>query len=421
VIYQFRLEAIFGEVRGPGYVSVLIAVPVFVAILVQPTVAAISDYTISRWGRRKPYILIGTLLDVVFLWALATSHTFEAILVFVLLLQFSSNFAQGPFQGYVPDLVPARQVGLASALMGVMIVVGQMVGVGIAGLALLQLGPNGLEPGTAAAARAMQDIFFLPTIALGIIELVTMLLLVATIDEGRTAPPRDGRSWVRIALGAWGTDILHQRSFVWMLISRLHFLMVPGLLTGIGVFFLPRAFGIARADVGLAMMVVGGVMGVMTILATIPAARLSDRLGRKRIIYAAIAIGMVGVAVIASAPSFALMLVGLALAGISVGAFVAVDWALITDIIPKATSGRYMGISNAATAMAGPLGLGIGGLTIAALTFIGLPPELRDVATAGPESSLYTFAPRAAVALSLVFFAISALTLRRVDETRRED
>ena len=48
---------------------------VVVAVLVQPTVGSISDYTVSRFGRRKPYVLIGTLLDVVFLVGLATSNT----------------------------------------------------------------------------------------------------------------------------------------------------------------------------------------------------------------------------------------------------------------------------------------------------------------------------------------------------------
>ena len=60
----------------------------------------------------------------------------SSILVFMILLQCSSNFAQGPFQGYVPDLVPEKQVGTASGLMGVMIVLGQVVGVGIATLGL---------------------------------------------------------------------------------------------------------------------------------------------------------------------------------------------------------------------------------------------------------------------------------------------
>ena len=104
------------------------AVPVLLAVIVQPTVATISDYTITRWGRRKPYIVIGAVMDVVFLYGFASSNVLLVMFAFILLLQFSSNFAQGPFQGYVPDLVPKQQVGLASGLMGVNIVIGQVIG-----------------------------------------------------------------------------------------------------------------------------------------------------------------------------------------------------------------------------------------------------------------------------------------------------
>src|SRR4029079_12440359 len=122
---------------------------------VQPTVGSISDYTITRWGRRKPYIAIGSVLDVIFLIGIATSQTYLAIFAFVVLLQFSSNFAQGPFQGYVPDLVPAPQVGLASALVGVMSILGV-----IGGTLVVSIG------------YSLHD-FTWPTIALGLIELAT--------------------------------------------------------------------------------------------------------------------------------------------------------------------------------------------------------------------------------------------------------
>ena len=46
-----------------------------VGIIVQPTVGYISDFTVSRWGRRKPYIVFGSLLDVVFLAGIATANT----------------------------------------------------------------------------------------------------------------------------------------------------------------------------------------------------------------------------------------------------------------------------------------------------------------------------------------------------------
>ena len=112
------MEQLLGaENLGKGLLVVIVA-GVVMPILIQPTLGVISDHTTTRWGRRKPYILIGAILDVVFLAAIAASQTYIALIVLYVLLQFSSNFAQGPFQGYVPDLVPGHQVARASGVMG---------------------------------------------------------------------------------------------------------------------------------------------------------------------------------------------------------------------------------------------------------------------------------------------------------------
>src|SRR5918995_2730689 len=185
--------------RGPGrrdtqgtMLAIIMLAGAVAPIIIQPTVGVISDYTVTRWGRRKPYIVVGSLLDVVFLAGLALNNDFIAMVAFYFLLQVSSNFAQGPFQGYVPDLVPARQVGLASGLMGLMLTLGTIVGVGIATLG------------------GIIDNLVLATLALGVVEVVTMVILVATVDEGREGPPRT-RPWREIAVSAWGRDILGQR------------------------------------------------------------------------------------------------------------------------------------------------------------------------------------------------------------------
>src|SRR2546430_3321096 len=163
---------------GTGF-ALLTFLGAIVAILVQPTIGTISDYTITRWGRRKPYIAIGAVLDVVFLVGIATSNTYLSVVAFFVLLQISSNFAQGPFQGYVPDLVPGAQVGLASGLMGLMIILGRIGGVAIASI--------GLFTGS----------FVVATIGLGLLELATAIVTLITVDEGRVAAPRDGRSWLQ--------------------------------------------------------------------------------------------------------------------------------------------------------------------------------------------------------------------------------
>jgi MFS family permease len=367
--------------------AILVTVGVIAPIVIQPTVGVISDYTVTRWGRRKPYIVIGAVLDVVFLLGIATSQDFVALVAFYFLLQLSSNLAQGPFQGYVPDLVPARQVGLASGLMGTMIVLGTIAGVGIA-----TLGIN-------------TERVFLATMALGVVEVATMVVLVASVDEGRSAPPRPG-SWLRVALSAWGTDILRQPSVLWLLAVRLLFLGAYA-ATSLALPYFQRTHDMSTEDASATVFLGTAIVGVTTALAALPGARLSDRIGRKPVIWAAAAIAAVGLAGVALAPSAWLAIAAFVPFGIGMGAFLSVDWALMTDVIPKHTSGRYMGILNAGTAMAEPAFLIVGGLTL-------------DLVGSALGSPTHPVGPRVAMAVAVAFLAASALALLRVDARRRE-
>jgi MFS family permease len=363
--------------------AVIAVVGVIAPIIIQPTVGVISDYTMTRWGRRKPYIVIGTILDVVFVVALATSNGFLALAALYFLLQLSSNFAQGPFQGYVPDLVPASQVGLASGLMGMMIVFGTILGTGIATLGQLT------------------DMIILSTIALAVVELGTMVLLVLTVDEGSSAPART-RSWREIALSAWGTDILRERSVLWLLLVRLLFLGAYAVTRFVAAYF-EDSHGMSRDDATVYLFIGTLVVGLMTAAAAIPGGRLSDRYGRRPVIWVAAGVVAVGLAGVALAPTPELGIAAFVPFGIGMGIFLSADWALMADVIPKHTAGRYMGILNAGTAMAGPAYLVVAG-------------PLRDVF----GNADIELGPRAAIAIGILYVAGAALALTRVDPRRRE-
>ncbi len=384
VVLQARMPGIVGE-EGTGIaLAVAKILAVLIAIIVQPTIGSISDYTMSRWGRRKPYIAIGATLDVFFLVGIAMSNSFVAIVAFLILLQFSSNFAQGPFQGYVPDLVPAKQVGTASALVGVMTVLGVIGGQAIAYTGFL-----------------MGRDFTLPTIGVGIIEFATAMGTIFWVREGRKPKPREGKSWKSIALEAWGTDILRERSYVWLVASRLFILAGVGVIYNLNVLYMERSLGLNDSDKTLWGTLASVLIGVSIMVVSIPSARLADRFGRKAVIYGACVSGIVGMTILVMSPVMALSMIGILMVAVGAGSFLSVDWALMTDIIPKAASGRFMGMSNVATASAGPVALIVGGplLTI-------LP------GAAGP---------RAAMAAGAVFFLLGALLLRPVDPRRRED
>ena len=377
-----------GVVVGKGAAeAIIVNLGVLIAILVQPTIAAISDHTSSRLGRRKPYIIIGTVLDMVFLLGFYLAGAWVGILVFYCLLQFSSNFAQGPFQGYMPDLVPAKQVGLASGLMGLMILLG------VGGGAML-----------VAVAQRLGDARYVVFVIMAV-ELLTMLLTVYRVRDGRQGIPRAGRSWVQVARSAWGTDILSERSYVWLLGSRLFYLMTATTLTAIAFYYMQDSFSLKRQAALDMAFVAGALIVAFGALATVPSGRLSERFGRKRMIHVSAVIGIFGMAMLVVAPTAEVALAFAVPVGVAAGIFLAVDWALMTDIIPKAESGRYMGISNVVTGSAGAIASAIG--------LILVDFGNKSFGTGG--------GPRLAFAVACSYYVLGSLLLTQVDERRRED
>lgn len=354
-------------------------------ILIQPTIGYISDYTVSRWGRRKPYIVFGSVLDLVFLAGIAMGNSVLMLAAFMMLLSISTNIARGPFQGYVPDLIAEPQVGMASGMVGLMQVLGNVTGFLLVSLSV--------------AFNAMP----LSLVGVALVELVTMASVVLKVGKGM--PPRDrkGKAWTTIAREAWATDILRERSYMWLLVSRLLFLTGGSLLVNFVVIYLGRAFGMAKAEANAMYVTVLIVVIVANALAILPSSKLSDRIGRKAVIYGASVVGALGVAILALAPSVPVALVGAALFGASNGTFLAVDWALMTDIIPRASAGRYMGMSNVATQSATPISLAVGGLV---LDFVAVNVDLAT-------------SPRVVFAIGVALYLLSIATLRPVLEPRR--
>ncbi len=358
---QKQLELIVGRGSVGTTMGSLELLGGVIALLTVPMVGSLSDYTVSRFGKRKGYIITGSLFDMLFIaglsmiamaqpadWdgsALGTTALLAVYALCYLGLQFSSNVAQGPYQGLVPDLVAERQVGVASGLVGVMRVVGLISGIAVMAIVGVRFEQWGLA-----------------LLSVGIVEFVLAVLTFLFVDDGPQGQPRGDRSWPTIALSTWDRGILRERSFVRMTLVRLLFLMGAGTFINISLLYIERVFDVTDSDEKSVLWMAALGLGLVgTVLSAVPAGRLSDRVGRKPIVWAAAVAAMAGVLILAVAPSPAIALTGSFFLGVGYGAYVAVDWALMTDIIPLASSGRYMGIANIANSLSGPLGLAIAG------------------------------------------------------------
>jgi MFS family permease len=401
---QKQVELIVGQGSTGTVIGVLELLGALVAIAVQPTVGAISDHATTRFGKRKGFILAGASVDLVFIGGFALIAMAEPagwdgsplgsgglLLLYAALLvglQLSSNVAQGPYQGFVPDLVAEPQVGTASGLIGVMRTTGVILGFGVM---------------AAGAATGLWGAAFL---AVGAIQLALAIVTFRSVPDGPPGEPRGGRSWTAIALGAWERDILRERSFLLMTGVRLLFLMGTGAFINLSLLYVERTFGVTDPTERSAWWFAALIAALAgTIAAALPAARLSDRVGRKRVAWLACGLAAAGILVIAVAPTLPIALGGALLFGAGSGAYLAVDWALMTDIVPLAASGRYLGIANIANAIAGPL----------AVLIVG---PIMDAFTRAGATDL---GPRVAVGLGIVAIAGAAVLLIGVSSRRGPD
>ena len=230
-----------------------------------------------------------------------------------------------------------------------------------------------------------------------------MAAVVLRVSPGMPPKSRNGRSWRSIAGETWGTDILKERSYVWLLTSRFFFLMAGAMLVNFILTYLKQAHGLDEAAANTVNLAVLVLVVLGNLVAIIPSARLSDRIGRKPVIYGSCLIGFAGIGLAAIAPVVPVAVFGALLFGASAGTFLAVDWALMTDIIPRVSSGRYMGLSNVATTAS----------TLAAVATGGLVIDLVN-GMAGVGNG-----PRAAYLLGAAYYIVAAITLRPVVEPDR--
>jgi MFS family permease len=225
--------------------------------------------------------------------------------------------------------------------------------------------------------------------------LVTMVLTIVFVPDRTGATMESFKSPLQVIWTTFSTPLAYP-SFMWLMASRLLILMGIVGIQSFTFFYVGDTFfqGNSRATTNATTAVVGLVI-LLAIIVTWPAARISDRVGRRPLILAGGSVAAVGVLVLVfggyqwmpepllgplAAALHVPKLVAQTLAagmliGAGLGAFLSVDWAFITDVIPAEQAGLFFGFSNIATAGSGIIARFVAGFLLD--HFNAGPPILR--------------------------------------------
>jgi MFS family permease len=341
VLIQSQVDRVVPADSKNTAVGVAIGLGGFLAMTVPPLVGAWSDRMNTRFGRRRPIMVAGTLLTMPGLFLLMTAGNYPQLVVGYVVVQFFFNAAGAAYAGIIPDVVPAQQFGKASGFLATMTQLGIGGGLGVTSL---------IEPKSATAPPN-------PAIYL-IFAAVVLLTLVPTIwaarGEGASPPPAHPKRSTSEAVREFLRP-LHEGDFAWVVFTRL---MISSGITAV-LYNLHNFF----QDVVLSSSTNADTFTsnwlLMVVATALPfgffGGLLSDRLHRRKVFVYLSGASQASVAIvfIALYPSAIPLVFALGVAyGVGYGLYFAVDWALACDTLPdKSQSAKDMGLFHIALTM----------------------------------------------------------------------
>jgi Na+/melibiose symporter-like transporter len=329
------------ETQKNTYLGLLTLTGLLIAMFVQPISGSWSDRWASRWGRRRPLILLGTLFDFVFLAFLAWSGGLTWVAIGYIGLQFSSNIAHGPLQGLLPDQVPTEQHGQASSLKNLM----DMGGLIAASLVMGQL----LKP----EVRHPVGVISLIAAVLAVGALITLMGVherPAARQPRQNQADKDRSGLLDFLRVDWSAN----RVFLWLIVARFFFLEGVYGIQSFAQYFVQDVLAVPNP-----IQLTGNLLAAITLALTVFAFAggwLGDRLGHARIAAAAGAIGSMGCLLLVSVRTPTTLLIFGSIVGVGIGLFLTANWAQLNQSAPMAEAGKFLGLTNLATAGAAVLG-----------------------------------------------------------------
>ena len=408
LIIPLLVQQFVGESRQGAYYGNIRLWSLMTALLVQSFMGALSDRCTSRWGRRRPFIFVGTLGVVVTLFlvgltaGLANETGYWALFVVILLMMVASNTAQGAQQGLIPDLVPESQRGIYSGIKALLeaplpiivvsLIIGRSVTRGeivislltVVGVLLLTMiftmfapekplqsfqQPLNLTPFlrlvlmTALFTVLILGVSWLigwaadlladasPRVAFGLMGMLGLIGMLAVIGVG---------VYLSVNIGL-GVSAQKNSPFTWWVINRLAFLVGSTNIASFALYFIQSRLGLPGEQAAEPTRWLMLIVGIFILLVAPLSGWLADRIGHKRLVAISGLLAALGALIIVVIPSLSAIYSGGILIGAGAGIFYTANWALGTALVPGQEAGRYLGISNLAGAGAGAVGAYIGG------------------------------------------------------------
>jgi MFS family permease len=333
VSLALKVNSLVGTDQAPNSLSLVTGIGALVSLFGNPFFGRMSDRTSSRLGMRRPWMVTGLVGGSLGILIVALAPNIAVVLLGWCIAQLFFNALLAAMVAVLPDQVPSAQRGLVSGVLGVCLPIASVTGTYVVQL-----------------FTGNQLAMFLGPCAIG----GFFILLFAVTLKDRQLAEADKPTWsLREFLSTFYVNPRRAPDFAWAFASRFMFVLAYAILTPYQAYYLLDKIGSAEDDVPHQIFLGTLTQSVVLVAASLVGGRVSDRTGRRKIFVAAASI-VYGLAlfVVALASSFNGFLVGMAIGGLGFGMYMAVDLALVVDVLPdKDNAAKDLGVLNIAGAL----------------------------------------------------------------------
>jgi len=333
VTLALKVNSLVGIKQAPNSLALVAGVGALLSIFANPFFGKMSDRTSSQLGMRRPWMVIGLVVGSLGILMVALAPSIPVVLIGWCIAQLFFNALLAAMVAVLPDQVPAAQRGLVAGVLGVCVPIASVSGTFVVKI-----------------FTGNQLAMFLAPCAIGGFFI---LLFAATLNDRRLAKA-DKPTWsMREFANTFYVNPRKSPDFAWAFASRFMFVLAYAFLITYQAYYLLDKIGSAEADVPQQIFLGTLAQSVVLVAASLVGGRLSDQTGRRKIfvLTASIVYGL-ALFVIAIASNFNGFLVGMAISGLGFGMYVAVDLALVVDVLPdKDNAAKDLGVFNIAGAL----------------------------------------------------------------------
>ncbi len=339
-------------------------------MVVQPIIGALSDNTHTKFGRRRPYLMLGAILAALALWAFPNSegiaqfialklhlplYEFAGLLVAAIMIWIIDacvNAAQGPYRALIPDNIVPEQHSIANSYLSFAIGLGSVIAAGAA--PFLKWAFNYQMSITAQFIMAALAFF------LGMVwTCVTFYEKPSANQKEKQTDNENKLTFIdnfktflqsspevfKICMMQFCTWVGVMCLFIFFTQFSIHCVYnVPDLTSASDA--LKAQYAQATADATNFSSICFAILNLVCFLVSIPIGVLSTKFGNKRVHMISLLTMAIAYLLMAFTSNAKAIMLLMAVAGIGWASILALPFAMLSEYIKKGTEGAVMGIFN---------------------------------------------------------------------------